>query len=352
MVLSRKINSDSVTGLFLNKVRIVWHLLFWCGAYFILLNIFSSSDTLDKIDAIYTGIFLVPIVISVYLNLYFLIPLLLRKEKLVLYAALLIILSLVTSGVIYMLFDRWIDHILKGYYFVSYLDYWELILYVSVFLVLTMLLKLSREWLIYLRKERTEKLFQLKNLQSQINPHFLLNSLQAIYSRALSRSEDTPDTILKLSEILKFTIYETRNELVPLERELEVLRDYIDMHRMRIDPDRADIRMTVEGDPGGLVIIPMLFQPFVENSFKHGIQGSEKEAFVHVDFKITGKNLTFTIENNRGAFDNWETHPGEGIGIENTRKRLEILYPNKHHMSIQDEEHVFRIILKLQLDNP
>jgi hypothetical protein len=346
---SRKKNRDRLTGFFLEDLRIAWHLLYWCAGFLVLLTIFSKNASAEKIDFIYTAFFIIPLILSTYINLYVLIPVFLKKERILAYALLLSGLVFLTAGWIHLLFDRWIDLLLKDYYFITYDEFGILLVYAFVFLALSTLLKLSREWLLFLRRDRHEKQVQLKNLRSQINPHFLLNSLQTIYSMSLNRSEQTPETVLQLSEILKFTLYETENERVDLERELEVVKDYVDMYRHRVDPVRAEIRLDIAGEPGKLRIAPMLFLPFIENSFKHGLQGAEKEAFVHIDFLIRENFLTFTIRNNQGVSDLMENNAFSGIGISNTKQRLAILYPGKHSLEIDQNGTTFSVTLHIEL---
>jgi sensor histidine kinase YesM len=346
---SRKKNRDRLTGFFLEDLRIAWHLLYWTAGFLVLLKIFSGNAGPEKIDILYTTFFLLPLVAATYTNLYVFVPRLLRRERLLMYAATLVLLIVTSAGLIYMLFDRWIDLLLKDYYFVNYDSFGILLLYAFVFLSLSTLLKLSGEWLLFLRRDRENKQVQLKNLRSQVNPHFLLNSLQTIYSMALNKSEQTPDTVLQLSEILKFTLYETEKEQVTLERELEVVKDYVGMYSHRVDPVRAGIRLEISGKPGTLKIAPMLFLPFIENSFKHGLQGNEKEAFVHIHFRIRENFLTFTIENNLGESDVRESREFSGIGIENTKQRLAILYPRNHSLEIDCSGKTFKVTLQIEL---
>lgn len=337
------------TDLMIFRNRWWQHLLFWGAALLILLNIFKTSSSVEKIDLIYTFIFLIPLLATVYLNLYHFIPSYLRREKYLLYFLFFVLLLSSGAVFLYFLFDRWIDYLLPNYYFISYYSVFTLMLYTGSMLLLTTLLKLSRSWFMLLRVERMTTNHQLKSLQSQINPHFLLNSLQTIYALALEKSERTPETILQLSEILKYTLYETENPRVKLEKEIAMVRDYVEMYRFRVDPVRADIQLETEGETGNKEIAPMLLIPFIENSFKHGLQGGPGGAFVHIRIRIDGNELEFCIENNTG-----DNIPGEivqkgGIGIENTRQRLDLIYPGRHQLSIKSEKDRFKVELHLNL---
>ncbi len=186
-------------------------------------------------------------------------------------------------------------------------------------------------------------------LQSQINPHFLLNSLQTIYALSLEKSERTPSVILQLSDILKYTLYETEHSRVKLEKEIGMIKDYVEMYRHRVDPVRAEIQLKLEGDSGDKEIVPMLLTPFIENSFQHGLQGGPGGAFVHIFIRIGSGNLEFRIENSMGRTDPVNLDKRKGIGIDNTKQRLKLLYPGKHQLSIGQEEGTFKVKLLIKL---
>jgi len=325
------------------------HLIFWGVALMILFNIFKGSGTVEKIDVIYTFIFLLPIICIVYLNLYLAVPRFLRKERYLLYTLALLMLMAGGALFLYILFDSWIDVFLPGYYFISYYNVPLLMLYSVSFLVLTTLLKLSRSWFMLLRVERMTSTHQLQSLQSQINPHFLLNSLQTIYALSMEKSDRSPEVILQLSEILKYTLYETGQSSVELEKEIGMIRSYVDMYHYRVDPDRTEIKLLINGDPGELLIAPMLLIPFIENSFKHGLLGGGRKSFIDIQLDISGDMLQFRIHNSRGSSHMIDFDKKKGIGIENTRQRLELLYPGRYKMDIQSSNETFTVNLSLEL---
>lgn len=341
----------SITDLMIFRKTWWQHLIFWALIFLILVNIFKTSASFEKIDLIYTAIFLIPLAGICYLNLYFFIPRYLRRERYLLYV--LFFSTLMAGGALflYLLFDRWIDLVLPNYYFISYYSVGQLMIYSGSILLLTTLLKLSRSWFMLLRVERMTTSHQLKSLQSQINPHFLLNSLQTIYALSLEKSDDTPEVILQLSEILKYTLYETENPKISLQKEMQLIHDYVEMYRHRTDPIRADIKLLVEGDAEGLQIAPMLLIPFIENSFKHGLQGGVGAVKILIKIKIEGSDMEFIISNTCGTSDPVALDKRKGIGIENTRQRLELLYPGKHILSIGKEKHTFVVSLKLELNH-
>ncbi len=341
----------SFTDLMIFRQRWWQHLLFWIGVFLVLLNIFKTSSSFEKIDLIYTLIFLIPLLGITYLNLYHFIPGYLRREQYMLY---LLFFGILTGGgavFLYFLFDRWIDIILPNYYFISYYSVWQLMIFTCSVLLLTTLLKLSRSWFMLLRVERMTASHQLKSLQSQINPHFLLNSLQTIYALSMEESDQTPDVILRLSEILKYTLYETEHPRISLEQEISMISDYVEMYRYRVDPERTDIRLDVQGEPEEWRIAPMLLIPFIENCFKHGLQAGPGSAFVHIQLHIFNNILEFGSSNNKGVTHVPDMDKRKGIGIENTRQRLELLYPGKHALTILEEDEIFTVHLKLELNH-
>ncbi len=344
-----RISRSNLTDLMIFKNRWWQHLLFWAAALLILFNIFKSSGSVEKIDVIYTFLFLLPIVCIVYLNLYLAVPRFLKRERYLFYT--LIFLVLLSGGALflYLLFGSWIDWILPGFYFISYYNLPVLMIYTGSFLLLTTLLKLSRSWFMLLRLERLTTTHQLQALQSQINPHFLLNSLQSIYALSLAKSDKTPEVILQLSQILKYTLYETGQATVKLQKEIGMIKDYVGMYRHRVDPGRTKISLELRGDPGELQIAPMLLIPFIENSFKHGLLGNQDRGFVDIHLDISTDKLLFEVHNSFGASGTLELESKGGIGIQNTRQRLELLYPGKHKLDIDTSDDTFRVYLSLEL---
>ena len=197
--------------------------------------------------------------------------------------------------------------------------------------------------------ERTSSAQRLESLQSQINPHFLLNSLQTIYALSLEKSERTPEVILQLSEVLKYNLYETGQSNVKLEKEIRMIKDYVDMYRHRVDPEHTEILLDVKGEMEELEIAPMLLLPFIENAFKHGLRGRAGESRVQISLDISGAKLWFRVYNSHGNGDEVDLDPKKGIGIENTRQRLDLLYPGKYKLEIEEKADTFTVKLTLEL---
>tara|TARA_B100000678_G_scaffold153126_1_gene127878 strand:- start:55788 stop:56774 length:987 start_codon:yes stop_codon:yes gene_type:complete len=193
----------------------------------------------------------------------------------------------------------------------------------------------------FLTTELELKKQQLDTLKMQIHPHFLFNSLNTIYGFTLSKKEEAPEMVLKLSNLLDYILYQTQKEKVSLEEELNHIQDYIALEQMRFQ-DTLLVEFSQQIESPHRQISPMLFLPFVENSFKHGkiING-----FLQVEIKIeeTKHQLHFYIENTCQANETQQS----GIGIKNIQKRLQLLYPQKHELKILQQEQKFIVDLKL-----
>jgi len=336
-------------------IRIAQHLAFWVLSYYILLNLFSLSGRIVRIDFIYTSVFHVSLIVGVYLNLLILIPFFLGKKKYVLFSVLLIIDILFSTGLNVFIFDKLMEVVFPGYYFISYYDFFDIMKFQIVYILLTSLLKLSKGWfsllesqnkLMQLQKEKIDT--ELKALKAQINPHFLFNSLNNIYSLSLKQSTLTPEIILKLSSIMRYMLYETTGEFVLLKKELNIISDYVELQRIRSD-GKAKIELLIKGDAANYKIAPLLFIPFIENAFKHGIKASLDASFVNINIEIGEDNITFLSENNKGEIDETEANDYKGIGLENVKKRLELIYKDKYSLKISDEDEKFSVLLKLSL---
>jgi len=173
---------------------------------------------------------------------------------------------------------------------------------------------------------------ELAFLKSQINPHFLFNSLNSVYSLAYQHSEDTPGAILKLAEIMRYMLYECNDSRVELSKELQYLQSYIDMQKIRYGGN-VFIDFEVEGDVEHWRIAPLLLIAFIENAFKHGVANDPKQPIV---FRITAQpgSLCFYTRNKKHTHNR---DAGGGIGLHNVKRRLDLLYPGHYRLNIKDE---------------
>lgn len=188
---------------------------------------------------------------------------------------------------------------------------------------------------------------ELKLLRSQINPHFLFNTLNNIYNLSLQQSPRTSDFIVKLSEILRYIIYDCNIRKVSLQKEIDYIGNYIELQKLK-DDSISKIVFQVEGDTESLLIEPMLLIPFVENSFKHSKIESNLEGWINISIELKDHELEFRIENSiPGGNHNKDNNPG--VGIENVKRRLNLLYPDLHQLHIHETQDSFKVLLNILL---
>lgn len=196
--------------------------------------------------------------------------------------------------------------------------------------------------------EKINTSLELNFLKSQLNPHFLFNSLNNIYALALQKNEKAPDMIIKLSDLMRYILYECNVDKNDLAKEVAFMQDYIDLEKIR-HGENVDISFTIHGPLEGKKIPPLLLIPFVENAFKHGVNAQFGRCWVTFELQLTERGLIFKSENNKpmnGA--SVPTSKVGGIGIENVKKRLELTYPKKHTLQVKQQEQVFQVELKVE----
>lgn len=335
--------------------RIFLHILFWLFSYFIFSQIFKISDEVTRIDYIFSGLFHVSLLFGVYINIMFLIPKLFSKKKYLIYFIALVATILLSIILNLITFDWLADIVFPDYYFVSHFDFLEIGTFMVIYILITTLLKLSQSWFelqeVNKRITRIEKeniKSELNALKAQINPHFLFNSLNVIYSQAIKKSNKTPNAIIQLSDILRYVIYDSTKDKVSIETEIKLIEDYIELQKFRIDTT-SHIKFEHKVQNENCKITPMLLLPLVENSFKHGIKGELDHTFVNIKLEANINNILFEIENNKGIGETVESDGNSGIGIANIRQRLTLLYPNKHKFEIEETTTIFKV--NMILDN-
>jgi Histidine kinase len=213
----------------------------------------------------------------------------------------------------------------------------------GVVLVVSFVLFIYQRWRL---SEFAKAQAELSYLKAQINPHFLFNTLNSIYYLTLQQSEQAPVAVEKLSAIMRYVIDEGNHDRVPLEREVSYLNDYIALQKLRFT-DNVRIDLEVQGDMVGKEIAPLIMVSFVENAFKHGIS-MEVESPIRITLAVSSDHIRFTVRNRKfGSFA--DAPPESGIGLENTKRRLEIAYPGRHALEILEDEEAYEVTLKLSL---
>jgi len=185
---------------------------------------------------------------------------------------------------------------------------------------------------------------ELSFLRSQVNPHFFFNTLNNIYSLAVVQSDKTAPTVMRLSSIMRYILTETQTDRVPLEKEIDFVKNFIDLQLVRLT-DKVKVQFKTEGDITNKQIAPLLFISFVENAFKYGV--STKEASeINILFKVEGNKTYFNVINTIVKADNG-IHDTTGIGINNAKRRLELLYPDTHTLKVLNDGHIFEVQLEI-----
>lgn len=195
-------------------------------------------------------------------------------------------------------------------------------------------------------KEKLQKEMELNYLKAQVNPHFLFNSLNSIYALSRQLSVETPEVVMQLSELMRYQLESSKKDSVLLKEELEFIENYLLLEDKRLS-NRCTIEFSIEGDASGLRISPMLLIPFVENAVKHGAQSTNEESSISVIAKIDNTSLDFSVVNskpNRISESN-----RKGMGLENVRRRLELLYTGLHMLKMEDSEQTYSVHLSIDL---
>ncbi|MEI6435278.1 MAG: histidine kinase [Bacteroidota bacterium] len=279
-----------------------------------------------------------------YYNFLFLIPRFLLRKKILVYVGLLalglIIISLLNVAFVLSTAGMIERHHPFNFWRAAFFPFYPAILAFA----LSSTVRITMEWFKteHQKKEmEAEKLTsELAFLKSQINPHFLFNTLNNICSLARKKSDETENAIIKLSQIMRYMLQDSRDEKVNLEMEVEYLKSFIELQRIRL-PESVNITFAVDGQPELINLEPLLLIPFVENAFKHGVtyQG-DSDIIIHL--KASEHSLFFCVTNKIVAPGNDEIEPGSGIGLKNVFRRLELLYPKRHTISVtNDGDHYF-----------
>lgn len=220
---------------------------------------------------------------------------------------------------------------------------------ISLMLLMTIGYAIQEYLLKIKREEKTnaqQTLAELTLLKSQISPHFLFNILNSLYALSLKKSEKTPDVILKLSDILRYSLYESQEKEISVSKEIHILNTYIDIEKLRV-PENASISFNHDNVKNSAKIAPMLLLPLIENAFKHGTDSTIETSYIKASLSCNDKNLIFHCEN---SFKDQESAVKDigGIGIENVRKRLQLLYSSKYFFETIKTQNVFKVTLEIK----
>ncbi len=289
-------------------------------------------------------------IIATYISAWFLLPYFLYKKRFIAYIVALIALTAAFSYLNYTLYRQFFT----GEIMINLSSNSFYTFYIFLFLFGTTL-KFGKDSILKeyaAQKTEKQRLLQEANfLRSQLSAHFLLNSMNNLYGLSVVKDERLPNLMLQLSELLQYALYDTREAYVPLHGELEYLKNYIDLMKIRLSP-KVELKVeTSEISAQNLFIAPMILATYVENAFKHVLENTDKQRFIYIKINIYEKTLTLQVKNSfsEDAVQNIEnTNNRKGVGLENTSRRLELLYPEKYVLNVQNYNGVYEVFLEIE----
>src|SRR6056297_3855671 len=337
----------------------IFHLVLWIifGLYLIIISNDSPFSWFNISNVIIALVFFA---FYVYFNAFYLIPNFLKQRSVVTYFLLFftsaLILTPLRSLVYYLRFwgmSELQNEVLSSQWFT----------FLSFLIVggVTTTAKIVINWVEDQRRmrelEKENLQSELKFLRSQINPHFLFNTLNSLYALTLKKSDSAPQMVIRLSEIMRYMLYDCNEAEVSLEKEIQYMGNYVELELLRFGSD-VEINYTLEGLATDQKIAPLLFTPFFENAFKHGLGNRIHGGWIDIAFKVKEELVTLTIGNSipQKEYENRKFRPSEvkssssGIGLENVKRRLKLLYPDNHSLQIKEGTDYFRIILDIKLE--
>ena len=328
-----------------------FHLLFWLTLFVTLILIDDAHYGLS-LSLKYEFVNVVFYAALVYFNVFVLVPNYLNDSKLWLFFLLLIASSIVITPLkvtfFYFIFNQYPEvqsqliHNQNWYFLASLLFAGASTIYAIV-----------NDWMRQ-QKERAELKNQtmqseLNFLKSQINPHFLFNTLNSLYAHTLKKSDEAPEIVLKLSEMMRYMLYECNEKQVYLKKEVQYIKNYLELEKLR-QAKNTEIRFQVNGELSDQKISPLLLIPYIENSFKHGLNNAIVDSFVDIQLSITTKHIQLVVENSKTDMvaTSLSGRKSGGIGLLNARRRLELLYPNRYDLNIYESPNKYKVVLILK----
>jgi len=356
----------------INK-RLVIKILYHLAGWFILfsINYFLISTYRIRFNPeLQISIWGISIIVF-YLNYAILMPWLLYRKRVLLYIALSSVLIVTAFGTAYMLtnytFRDKMKHgnveevlpektlslkdesgIRRSFGRVNMLWIYSTLLFFASGTTVSLVERWNRDQKNLIEREREKTLAELTYLKNQVKPHFLFNSLNSIYSLSIQNSGKTTQSILKLSNLLRYMIYETESELVPLEKELDYISDYIELQKLRIT-DKTKVYYSLPKGEINYSIEPLLLIPVIENAFKYGVDNT-KSSQISLRLEMEGPEMILNIFND---IVNSKVHAKlneSGMGLANLRRRLEILYPLNHIFEMTETQKRFSVLIRLNLN--
>ena len=331
--------------------KVFYHLIFWLLAYFFWIYIFRNSALVLTRTITIQFCYLVFIAVNYYFNSLYAIPKLLNKKK---YAAFLLAFFGMIIAMAWLRVP--VSFLVRKYLFkiadthfdtfnVFYESFINIFFWVFFIIAAKMMIDRIRSqvYIEQIEKEKAEN--ELNFLRAQFNPHFLFNSINSIYAHIDKTNKDARDMLLTFSEMLRYQLYECNVEKIEIERELNYLKNYISLQRSRMD-ERIKVCVHADLADKTICVPPLIFITFIENAFKYVGVNECRENLIRIELKHENDDLLFTVFNTKDSFIA-QSERSSGLGIANTRRRLELLYPNKHSLLINDNENDHTVSLAI-----
>ncbi len=330
----------------------VYHTLFWVLFYASLMY-FEDQNQPVVFRSVIEFVNLFFYVVLVYFNIFFLIPNYLTGKRLWIYLIMLVLTCLILTPLKLLVFFVCYNHSPEIQEAMVMNQRW----YFSTLLLMggaSTVYSIIADWK---KQEKEQSELQNKTIESelrflktQINPHFLFNTLNSLYALTLKKSDDAPEVVLQLSEMMRYMLYDCNEPMVLLSKEVNYIENYLKLEQLRMKKN-ANIKFIAEGDISTQRVAPLLFIPFIENTFKHGASNQIKEIYIYITLKIIDGQIAFTCENNKPeVLPNFNTgKKSGGIGLVNVKRRLDLLYPEKNHLKIADSPDSYKVELTIDL---
>ncbi|WP_346861653.1 histidine kinase [uncultured Draconibacterium sp.] len=343
-------------------MRIVYHIVFWVLVVFFNFILFSWNSEFREVTIIFSlGLLPVAILVTYFFN-YTLVPKYLLKKR---YGR-FFLFSFYT-----LLAATWLSFLIVFFALIFILnkeasldpavlhpELQVVTLYFIVFFAIA-IKQVKRAFVMQQEKSELEKNklntelklkeAELKLLKAQIHPHFLFNTLNNLYGLTLEKSDKAPDLVLRLSDILDYILYRCDEKRVLLSDELANLKNYIEIEKIRYS-GKLKMQVDFPSETNNLQIAPLIILPFIENAFKHGVSNYPGVAFVNIKLHLIDQTLIFKIENSKNQVVNATSNHSKGIGLKNARKRLDLIFPEKYILKIDDKTDSFSVNLTLNLE--
>ncbi len=330
---------------------VFYHIFFWMGL--LCLMMLANVPAIGFFDALTTNLITIIFYLAItYIDYFYLFPKYLKERKLWIHFTWVglysLLLTPIKMAVLHLATWNSEEPLIQD---ASHMFF----MFLSLFFVgvCSSIYRIMNEWIIQQRdkKELEKQTLQseLNFLKSQINPHFLFNTLNSLYALTLKKSDLAPEIVLKLSEMMRYMLYECNEKTVFLSKEIQYIQNYLDLEKLRHGA-KMDVHFDVLGDTENKKIAPLLLMPFIENSFKHGINSQVSEGYVNIELYVQSDDLCIKVENSKSpSVPRISEKKSGGIGLINVKRRLHILYPELHKLEIMETPISYQIELNLSL---